>query len=453
MILPYISYYEEVHFGRSFAPLDEAIQHLRLSCTHWNRMIEMDTTHQLQDYYLYNRHLYYLYYTFPTQKLPHSLHFLPIQCNDKSLIMKQYLPNLIQNSQLIKSSYGRTMEQRRVRRNCSFWLESEEYNRWIILATAVYGCLVLFFMLLFVQDICSFSFGAILYETYIRYTHNIVFLPLYCILVFFLLTVLFINVSDCMYECSCIEMVKFLAACALCGLLGSAIFLIQLNVGILPLYMTPSLFGRSEMIPWPIVFIPLYILLFSFCVLFTICIHLTRKVNAANEHWSKQAIYMCSVLTFLLVECVLGLLLVIWIGIALEFPSIIDSAYLYIPAYFMEVLLLVFVCCNVYMEKKEWSPLPWKQFGWQRTLCLIGMVTGVVLNHILCSLSWYHFIPLFVAYLEMLFPLSCFYAWTMLSLFPKRTKLYELKASMKRWRDTNQDFRDGTWVNHLVNGY
>lgn len=450
LILSYFSYYEEVHFKRKFAPLDETIQHLRLSCKHWNQMIETDSTCQLQEYYLYNRHLYHLYYTFPTQKMPSSLHPLPTKCSDKSLILKQHLPNLIHNSRIIKSVYCKQMERQRVKKNIAFWLESEEYNRWMILATAVFCCLSLFFILLGVQDVFTFIFGALFFETFIRYFYNIIFIPLYCILIFFLITVLVINVSGCMYSSSCFEVVKFVAACLLCSAIASAIFFIQLNVGVLPLYKTPSLFGRNAMIPWPIVFIPWYMLLFSLSVLFFVCAFLTAKANANRKYCSKRALYICSVMLFSFLESVLSLVLVIWIGIALEFPSIIDSTYLFIPAYVMECLLLVFTFWNVYMEMKQYSSLHWKEFGWQRTLCLIGVVLGLVLNHILCSLAWYHIIPLFVAYLEILLPISCFYVWTMLSLYPQRTKLYSLKTCMEIWRDYNQDFTDGSWVNNLM---
>ncbi len=446
-ILSYLSFLNKSAFKLhvSFEPLEQTIQNVRLTCQHWNEAILIDSNSQLFNYYMHNKNLFYQAFS-TNVKIPKLIEFDVINGRQ---IFKKGLPALIQNKNSIQSFYCSHLNARRIKRNVIHLFQFSVYHRHMAVVTVTYLLLLLFFGMLFVQDVFISIFGSIIMNTYIRYFYNIIFLPLYFILLVFFVVVLLVNLFHGSNDKPCgtevrIAILTLGGASIFCGLVASTLFMIQLNIAMLPLSITPSQFGRIEMIPWPIVFIPWYILLSGFALL---CFgYLIYIIINKFMRWSNSDIYAFSVMLFLLLETLLCLVLVIWIGIALEFPFIIQSAYIFIPAYVMEFLFFVFIFCNCYFEMKEIFNHDLKKCAWLRSLCLFGATLGMVLNHILCSLAWYHWIPLSVAYLEVMFPLTCFYVWTMLMLFPKRTPANAFKTYVTPPRNYKLDFKDNTWI-------
>ncbi len=160
---------------------------------------------------------------------------------------------------------------------------------------------------------------------------------------------------------------------------------------------------------------------------------------------------LLSVFSFMFSQSLLCLLLVVWVSIALEFPFIIPSTYIFIPTYVMEFLLVIYTCFNIFMEVKSISNFQWKNLGWQRSLCLFAVAFGMAFNHALCSTAWYHWVPLAVAYVEVMIPLTCFYIWTMMMLYSKRpASNVDWKSNIKPSRRYSNDFVNGTWANQLT---
>ncbi len=281
--LSYISKHSEISSEHSkpntisnyFFPLDETIQNVRLSCRNWNETILLDHNSQLRQYYLHNKNIFEQHFLqqFPVQiKMPNMV--IPTVTSDGRNIFTECLPSLVKNKTIMETFYVSKMESKRMKRNMIYLLQSTGYPHWVIVATMMYLCLMLFFILLVVQDVLISIFGSIITDTFIRYFYNICFVPLYFIFVIFLFIILALNIVDACQDfrkCNDVLLFAFLSfgvTGPFCGFVVSTIFMIQLNIGILPLYTTPSLFRRTEMIPWPVVFIPWNILLVCLSLLF-----------------------------------------------------------------------------------------------------------------------------------------------------------------------------------------
>ncbi len=370
------------------------------------------------------------HYFIETVKMPISPPPLKYSSKQSSTFSHQ-LQRLMEVKQIYVKNYKQLYDQNeeaRVKSNIKNLIPM--VSVWKSMATFIFICLVCFFLLLSIQNILEWSLPQL--STYFHYLSFINIIPL---------VLLFFSIPFHLFAIALLEnywkpssplkwficFVALVVPMILPLLMNSFIILYVLNTTVLQQYVvnSPTVLGRRELLPWPVVFTPLYILftilwlglagLVLYIMVLSCCINDDR-----GPSWKSVRQYIfVPLLSFILFSCVFGF--IIAISICMEIPQYLNPAYAYLFMIVFQLLLTVICFETVLFEREEHTYM--KRIVPINCVLLFVPIT-FLMNHILACIASFGLILMTVVYLHILLPFGLFYSWIMLRLAGKTYKLF-----------------------------